>query len=212
MAFERWMKEFTTMGLTVSRQNRWKKHLTVNLKCLIVTETSYQMVKERKMVNFMLSETNVKMKWSKCLEHGKKKNLSPRQDSNLWPPKHRAGALFTWATKNSWRARPYTRFISDTRPADEPSIIILALHKSPVAQVNRAPAGCLGGQRFESCRGVRRSLVPRSWHADHFIFTFFSPNLKFTIFYSFTTHCDIDIADPSGMQDACQIYKKMYMA
>ena len=41
-------------------------------------ETSYQMVKERKMVNFMLGETNVKMKWSKCLEHGtKKKSESP---------------------------------------------------------------------------------------------------------------------------------------
>ena len=29
---------------------------------------------------------------------GQRKNLSPRQDSNPWPPKHRAGALSTWAT------------------------------------------------------------------------------------------------------------------
>ena len=32
---------------------------------------------------------------------GQRKTLSPRQDSNLWPPKHRAGALSTWATQPS---------------------------------------------------------------------------------------------------------------
>ena len=42
---------------------------------------------------------------------GQRKNLSPRQDSNLRPSKHRAGALFTWATENSWTVRPYTWFI-----------------------------------------------------------------------------------------------------
>ena len=42
---------------------------------------------------------------------GQRENLSPRQDSNLWSPKHQADALSTWATENSWRARPYTRFI-----------------------------------------------------------------------------------------------------
>ena len=46
---------------------------------------------------------------------GQRKNLSPRRDLNPRPPRHRAGALSTWATENSWRARPYTRF--DTRPA-----------------------------------------------------------------------------------------------
>ena len=44
---------------------------------------------------------------------GQRKNLSPRQDSNLRPPKHRAGALSIWATENSWRARPYTARISN---------------------------------------------------------------------------------------------------
>ena len=44
---------------------------------------------------------------------GQRRNLSPRQNSNLWPPKHVAGALSSWATENSWRARPYTRFIFD---------------------------------------------------------------------------------------------------
>ena len=46
---------------------------------------------------------------------GQRKNLSPWRDVNLWPPRHRAGALSTWAMENSSRARPYTRF--DTRPA-----------------------------------------------------------------------------------------------
>ena len=49
---------------------------------------------------------------------GPMKNLRSQQDSNLLPPKHLAGALSTWATENSWRARPYTRFIFDTRPAN----------------------------------------------------------------------------------------------
>ena len=31
-------------------------------------------------------------------------------------------------------------------------------------------------------------------------------SLKFTIFHSFNTHCIIDIADPSSMQDTCQIW------
>ena len=31
----------------------------------------------------------------------------------------------------------------------------LALHEVSVAQVDRAPARCLGGHRFESCRGLR---------------------------------------------------------
>ena len=49
-------------------------------------------------------------------------------------------------------------------------------------------------------------FVPRSWRADQFIFTFVSPSLKFTIFHSFTTQYEIDIADPIFMQDACQIW------
>ena len=59
------------------------------------------------------------MKWinQHVTSGGQGKNLRPHQDSNLWPSKHRAGALSTWATENSWRARPYTRFIFDTRPA-----------------------------------------------------------------------------------------------
>ena len=49
---------------------------------------------------------------------GQRKNLSPRRDLNLWPQKLQGEvALSTWATENSWRATPYTRFIFDTRSA-----------------------------------------------------------------------------------------------
>ena len=45
------------------------------------------------------------------------KEMSPQQESNLWPPKHQAGTLSTWHTETSLRARPLTRFIFDTCPA-----------------------------------------------------------------------------------------------
>ena len=38
-----------------------------------------------------------------------------------------------------------------------------------------------------------------------FIFTSVSPSSKSTIFHSFITQYDIDIADPSNMQGSCQI-------
>ena len=41
----------------------------------------------------------------------------------------------------------------------EPSIC-LALHEFSVTQVDRAPARCLGGYRFESCREFRFFLCP----------------------------------------------------
>ena len=39
----------------------------------------------------------------------KEKIWVTRQDSNLWPPKHRASALSTWATENSWKASFVTK-------------------------------------------------------------------------------------------------------
>ena len=36
-------------------------------------------------------------------------------------------------------------------------------------------------------------------------FTFVSPSFVFNIFHSFIIQYDLDIADPSSMQDACQI-------
>ena len=56
------------------------------------------------------------MNLSACYERGtKKKKLNSRQDSHVWPPKHRAGALSTWVTENSWSARPCTRFTTQVR-------------------------------------------------------------------------------------------------
>ena len=46
---------------------------------------------------------------SMSLAWNKEKNLSPQQDAYIWPPIHKAGALYPlWTTKNSWRARPDT--------------------------------------------------------------------------------------------------------
>ena len=47
-------------------------------------------------------------KWNDqhVMSMGQRKNLSPPQNSNLWPPKHWVSALSTWAAENSWRARP----------------------------------------------------------------------------------------------------------
>ena len=112
------------------------------------------------MVNFKFGEKNVKMKWSACHERGTRERLTPRQDSNLWPPKHPAGALFTWATEDLWRARPIILGSSAGRVSNMNLVYGLALQEFFVAQVNRAPARCLGGHRFESCRGLRFFLFP----------------------------------------------------
>ena len=48
------------------------------------------------MVNFQLGELNVKDEMiNNDTSVGQRKNLSPRQELNPWPPKHRAGALST---------------------------------------------------------------------------------------------------------------------
>ena len=62
---------------------------------------------------------NMLWKWNNqhVMSVGQRKNLSPQWDSNLWPSEHWAGALSTWATENSWRVRPYIRFIFDAHPA-----------------------------------------------------------------------------------------------
>ena len=52
-------------------------------------------LKEWKMVNFKLGETNVEIKWSACHKRvGQRQILSLQQDLN--------------AKENSWRATPYT--------------------------------------------------------------------------------------------------------
>ena len=71
-----------------------------------------------KLVSFQSRNFN-RSKWNNqhVTSVWQRKNLSPRQDSNLSPPNHRAGALSAWATENSWRVRPYTTFIVDMHPA-----------------------------------------------------------------------------------------------
>ena len=71
-----------------------------------------------KLVSFQCRNFN-RLKWNNqhVTSVWQRKNLSPRQDSNLSPPNHRAGALSAWATENSWRVRPYTTFIVDMHPA-----------------------------------------------------------------------------------------------
>ena len=44
-----------------------------------------------------------KINCSARLEPGTKKNLSPQQELNPWPPEHRVGALFT-ELRNKWKA------------------------------------------------------------------------------------------------------------
>ena len=58
----------------------------------------------------------------------------------------------------------------------------LALHDFSAVQVDKALAQCLGGHRLNPVRDSDFFFVPCSRHADHFIFVFVSPSLKFTIF------------------------------
>ena len=66
------------------------------------------------MVNFKLGETNVKMKLSACHKRGTKKESDrvpdriPTYDLPIQTP---GGRSIHLAMENSWRARPYTRFI-----------------------------------------------------------------------------------------------------
>ena len=85
----------------------------VQTECYFVYRNEQNIFDERVKESKFLSSWNKCEKWN--IQHvtivGRRKNLSPRQDSNLWPPKHPADALITWATETSWRARPYTAFI-----------------------------------------------------------------------------------------------------
>ena len=90
--------------------NRYiSKSCTTTKKTIVqLTQLCGERMKDGKFIS------SVKQMWKWIDQHvtsvRQRKKLSPRQDSNLWPPKHRTGALSTWTTENSWRARPYTRF------------------------------------------------------------------------------------------------------
>ena len=61
--------------------------------------------KQMSPMHFTKHYKHQKWTWKRNNHHvtsvGRRKNLSSRQDSNLWPPKHRASALSTWATQPS---------------------------------------------------------------------------------------------------------------
>ena len=48
---------------------------------------------------------------------GQRKNLSPRQESNPWPPEQRAGALSTELRELMESEAIFTEFLCDMRPA-----------------------------------------------------------------------------------------------
>ena len=67
-------------------------HIIWHASCILLGSAMSMtqcVVKEWKMVNFKLSETNVKMKCSACHEHGTKKISESPTGFELWPPKHR---------------------------------------------------------------------------------------------------------------------------
>lgn len=60
------------------------------------------------------------LKWKNFFEHItcmglQRKNLSPQQDSSLWPFTHQSDALTTELWRDSWWATCFTKFICDTR-------------------------------------------------------------------------------------------------
>ena len=101
--------------------NVWKSSLWIGILAYIsksCTTTKNTIVQLTQLCGERMKDgkfiSSVKQMWKWINQHvtsvGQRKKLSPRQDSNIWPPKHRTGALSTWTTENSWRARPYTRF------------------------------------------------------------------------------------------------------
>ena len=63
-------------------------------------------IKWIKMVHFKLGNEMWKVNWSTWYKCVTKKNLSPQQESNPWPPEHRVGAVFT-ELEHSWRAKSF---------------------------------------------------------------------------------------------------------
>ena len=61
--------------------------------------------KQMSPVHFTEHYKHQKWMWKRNNQHvtslGQRTNLSPRQDSKPWPPKHWAGVLSTWATQPS---------------------------------------------------------------------------------------------------------------
>ena len=147
--------------------------------------------------HFILKSILVLLRWYN--QHvtgvGRRKNLSPRQDSNLWPPKHRASALSSLYPPLKMfhlsffhcagGSRHCSSSMQDASVSNKDLVYGLALHEFSVAH-ERLPSvwELIGSNPVGDWDFF---FVPHSWHADYFIFTMiFSPILKFTIFHSFT--------------------------
>ena len=65
---------------------------------------------------------------------------------------------FVYSHETTWSL--FVVFAEGARTVKMNPVYGLALHEVSVAQVIRAPARCLGGHRFESCRGLRFFLLP----------------------------------------------------
>ena len=86
----------------------------------------------------------------------REKNLSPWQDSNLWLPKHWAGALST----EVWRTHGKRGHI----PGSYLTLVLHTARISPPCVWDVIGSNPVGDSEF--------FFVSRSWHADYFIFTF----------------------------------------
>ena len=82
-------------------------------------------------------------------EHATKRNSGSWQESNPWPPEHRASDLSTELRKLMESNIILTAFICDRRPL-----------MSSRSSVDRSPAGCSGGHGFDSCWGLRIPPCP----------------------------------------------------
>ena len=67
-----------------------------------------------------LSKVTIMIMWESNDQHvtsmGERKGLSPWQDLNVWPPKHRACALSTWAMENWLMERKAIYSVLSTLP------------------------------------------------------------------------------------------------
>ena len=101
-------------------ESTWWKHMwySESKENKVVYLNTLLVVKEWKIVNFKLGNLPKRKDFLHSVTSlGQRKDLSPRQDSNLLTSQTpRMRSIHLSYVARSWRARPYTRFIFDTRP------------------------------------------------------------------------------------------------
>ena len=116
---------------------------------------------------------------------GQRKNLNPGQDSNLWPPKHRAGALSTelrvlYPQSNGCSIHWATGALSSEQRVLYPLSYGCSIHwvtgalssEFSVAQWIERPPGVWEVIGSNPVRDSDFFFVPRSWNDDYFIFIY----------------------------------------